>query len=180
MSPPSRNPADNDTIVGMLRLVLGKFLQGVDDMLPARVLAYDPGSNRAQVQPLINSVTTDKQIVQRAQVASVPVMQFGAGGFVMRFPVKTGDLGWIKANDRDISLFKNKYAQTAPNTQRKHSFEDGVFIPDTMLNGFAIAGGDIDKAVIQSADGTIKITLGGGEINIDAPVVKVNGVIISP
>ncbi|OWK36891.1 hypothetical protein [Fimbriiglobus ruber] len=50
-APPSRNPADNDTLTGLLKLVLTKALQNTADMLPARVIAYDrttnaPRSNR--------------------------------------------------------------------------------------------------------------------------------------
>jgi hypothetical protein len=53
---PSVNPADNDSMVGMFRQVLGKFLQNIDDCIPARVIAFDRNSNRAQVQPLIQMV----------------------------------------------------------------------------------------------------------------------------
>src|SRR4051812_35962375 len=116
-APPSRNPADNDTMAGTFRLVLDKFLQRTDDMLPGKVIAYDAATNLAQVQPLIIMVTTNNQQVKRAQIASVPVYQMGAGGLVLRFPVKTGDLGWIKANDRDISLFKRIKDFVSPNTQ---------------------------------------------------------------
>lgn len=157
-APFSRNPADNDSMVGMFRLVLTKFLQGVDDMLPAQVIAYDRPSNRAQVQPLIQMVTTNNERVNRAQIASVPVLQLGGGGFVMSFPIASGDLGWIKANDRDISLFKTTYALSAPNTQRKHDFSDALFIPDAMLN-IALASEDAGNAVFQNTDGTVKIAL---------------------
>ncbi|WP_202973956.1 Gp138 family membrane-puncturing spike protein [Fimbriiglobus ruber] len=61
-------------------------------MLPAQVIAYDRTTNRAQVQPLIAVVTTANQVVQRAQ-SSVPVFQYGGGGFVLSFPVMTGDTG---------------------------------------------------------------------------------------
>src|ERR1700712_4678497 len=101
-SPPSHNPADDDSMAGMLRLVLTKFLQNTDDMLPARVIAYDRTANRASVQPLIAMVTTDNVQVNRSQLASVPVLQLGGGDCMLSFPLKSGDLGWIKASDRDI------------------------------------------------------------------------------
>ncbi|MHC5541898.1 Gp138 family membrane-puncturing spike protein, partial [Singulisphaera rosea] len=62
-APPSRNPADNDTLTGVLKLAFTKFLQKTDDMLPARVIAYNRATNRAQVQPLISVVTTANQVV---------------------------------------------------------------------------------------------------------------------
>jgi hypothetical protein len=172
-SPPSRNPVDNDSMTGMLRVVLTKFLQGVDDMLPARVIAYDRPSNRAMVQPLIAVVTTDNQQVARAQVASVPVLQLGGGGFVLSFPVSTGDLGWIKANDRDISLFKSTYANSPPNTQRKHDFADALFIPDTMLQGVTIASEDAANAVLQNDSGTVRLAIWPTLFKFTAPQVGI-------
>ena len=168
-APPSRNPTDNDTLNGMLRLVLTKFLQKTDDMLPAKVIAYDPATNTAQVQPLISVVTTDNQIVNRAQIASVPVFQLSMGGFILRFPCHSGDLGWIKANDRDISLFKQTGQMSPPNTQRKHSFEDALFLPQAAWSLVTLASEDTGNAVFQNYAGTVKIALWSNLIKILAP-----------
>lgn len=174
-APPSGNLADSDTLPGLFRFVLNKFLQKTDDMLPAQVLAYDRTTNRAQVQPLIAFVTTSGQVVNRAQVASIPVLQLGGGTFVASFPVKTGDLGWIKANDRDISFFKKTYKNSAPNTQRKHRFSDAIFIPDTMLQGVTIASEDANNLVIQNLAGTVKVAWWSNLLKIIAPRVGIGG-----
>jgi hypothetical protein len=138
-------------------------------MLPASVVAYDRATNRASVQPLIPVITTSGVQINRAPVASVPVLQLGGGGFVLSFPIAAGDLGWIKANDRDISLFKQSLKNSIPNTQRKHSFEDAMFIPDTMFSGVTIAGGDADNVVLQNLAGTVKISLSGDTVTLKAP-----------
>jgi hypothetical protein len=166
---PSRNPADNDTLAGVFRLVLTKFLQGMDDMLPAQVIAYNATTNTAQVQPVIVMVTTDGQQVQRAQVASVPVYQMSGGGFLDYFPIKPGDFGWIKANDRDISMFKQTYQQSQPNTERMHSSSDAIFFPQTAWNLIELAEEDVANRVIQNFDGTVKIALWPSLIKILAP-----------
>lgn len=168
-SPPSRNPADADSLIGLLRLLITKTQQRWDDMLPARVMAYDRARNVAQVQPLIATVTTDKVVVQRAQVAEVPVLQLGGGGFTLSFPIKGGDLGWIKANDRDISLFRQSGGASRPNTGRMHSFADAMFIPDSMMRGVTIDPSDSDRAVLQSLDGSVRIALGEDLIKMHAP-----------
>lgn len=172
---PSRNPADDDSLPGGIKIALRKQLQNTDDMLPAKVIAYDRTTNRAQVQPLIVMITTANEQVQRAQIASVPVAQFGGGDFVISFPLKNGDLGWIKANDRDISLFKQFYTQSAPNTHRMHSFEDAVFIPDTMMKGVTIASEDEENLVIQNLGGTVKIAWWASLLKIIAPRVGIGG-----
>ena len=156
---PSQNPADSGGLAGVLTGLLGKFLQNVDDCLPATVISYDRDSNTATVRPMMAVLTTDGQSVQRATIASVPVFAYGAGDFVINFPVKPGDLGWIKATDRDISLFKQSMAEAKPNTVRKHSFEDGFFFPD-MIKNFDIDPEDKDaNMVIQSRDGKIRVAL---------------------
>jgi len=162
---PSRDPADDGSLLGMIREVLKKHLQGVDDMLPARVLSYDRNTNRARVLPLVRLLTTDNRQVSRAPIASVPVLQYGGGGFVLSFNLKAGDLGWIKANDRDISLFLQTYGEQAPNTVRLHSFSDAVFIPDVMT-GYDIGEEDAENAVLQSLDGNVKISLGEASLKL--------------
>ena len=166
---PSIDPADDGDLIGTFRHILGKFLQGVDDMLPAKVISYDRATNRAVVQPLVMLLTTDNKTVQRPAVASVPVIQYGGGGFVISAPIKAGNLGWIKANDRDISLFLQSFKNSAPNTVRKHSFSDAVFIPDVMT-GYTIDGEDTDNLVIQSLDGVNKISVSDTAIKLKSGV----------
>lgn len=165
---PSRDPANDDSLLGFARQVLDKFLQGVDDMLPARVVSYDRATNRAVVVPMVKLLTTDNRQITRAQFASVPVLQLGGGGFVLSTNLKAGDLGWLKANDRDISLVLQAYKDNAPNTLRKHSFADAVFIPDAM-RGITTAGGEAENFTLQSLDGSVRVSLGASSVNIVAP-----------
>lgn len=169
---PSRDPADDGSLLGMARAILDKFLQGVDDMLPARVVAYDRASNRATVVPLVKVLTTDNRQVQRAQVASVPVMQFGGDGVVLSLNLKPGDLGWVKANDRDISIVMQSYADNAPNTLRKHSFQDAVFIPDVM-HGITTISEDATNAVLQTLDGLVRVAIWPDRVKLSAGALSV-------
>lgn len=162
---PSIDPADAEDFTGMFRHVVNKMLQNTDDMLPAKVLSYDRASNRATVQPLIMVVTTDDITIQRPAVSSIPVLQYGGGGFMVSAPVKAGDFGWIKANDRDISLFLQGGDHSAPNTFRKKSFSDAMFIPDAM-KGYTISGEDTDNLVLQTLDGNSKISVGTSSITL--------------
>ena len=167
-APFSGNPADKYSLQGVMRKVLDKFLQKkIDNQLPAVVIAYDDITNMACVQPLITVVTTDGQQVARAQIAAVPVYQISAGGYIIRFPVKAGDTGWIEANDRDISLYMQTGKQSPPNTQRKHSFRDGIFKPQTLWDNVTVA--DPTVMTIQNYAGTVSISLSETAISIDAP-----------
>lgn len=169
--PPSRNTANDGTLYGAISLAITKTLQSTDDMLPARVIAYDRETNRALVQPLIVMLTTANTQLERAQIASIPVLQLGGGGFVLSFPINPGDIGWIKANDRDISNFLQSYLQSPPNTIRQHTFADAMFIPDTMFQSVVINEEDADNVVLQTIDGTCRIAISSGTIKLTAPAI---------
>lgn len=173
--PSSGNPANSFDLAGAVSFALDKYSQKTDDMLPAKVLAYNRGTNRAKVIAFIPFVTTVNEQIQRAIVASVPVLQLGGGGFCVSFPLQAGDIGWLKANDRDISLFKKVLNFAAPPTQRKHSFEDAMFIPDTMNNGVSIIGEDASNLVIQNLSGTVKIAWWSTFLKIVSPRVGIGG-----
>jgi|SRR6185437_14890520 len=161
---PSINPADNDSLIGTMRFAFNKMLQDVNGMLPARVMAFDRQKNRVQVQPLIAVLTTDGSQVSRAQIASLPVLQIGGGNFMLNFNLKENDLGWILANDRDISLFLQSYSEAKPNTLRKNNFADSLFIPNILVQNYNIASEDLENAVLQSIDGKVKLSFGTDKI----------------
>lgn len=174
---PDIDPANNGSLAGTLQFCLYKFMQGMQNMLPAQVIKYDRDQNRVQVQLLIAMVTTEGTQVSRPQIASIPVMVFGGGNFCLSFPLNPGDLGWVLANDRDISLFLQNYQESAPNTSRIHNFSDGVFIPDVM-HDFTIDSEDQDAVTLQNLDGTIKISLLSDRIKLTAPIVEITGGLI--
>lgn len=164
-NPPSIDPANDDSMLGLMNVVLQKFLQGVDDMLPARIVSYDRDTNKAVIAPMVAMLTTGGTTVPRAQVQGVNVFRFGAGGHVLAFNLKPGDFGWMKANDRDISLFMQGFSEGAPNTLRKHSFEDAIFIPD-VLKDVTIVGEDDENVVLQTTDGKYRIAIWDDRIKL--------------
>lgn len=173
VSQDSRNPADDEELPGALRFILRKFLSSsVDDMLPCIVIASDRANNVVTVKPLIQRVKTNQELVERQQIASIPVFNYGAGGVVMAFNIKEGDLGWIHANDRDISNFLQTLAEAPPNTKRIHDFSDGVFFPDAFRN-WVLDPEDEENFVLQSTDGTKRIAIWNDRIKITTPLFEI-------
>ena len=162
---PNTDAANEGSLPGQLDAALRAFfLEKFEGMLPATVVSYDDATNRAVIKPIVMVGTTSGAKVSRAQVSGIPVYRFGGGGFFMRFPIKAGDFGWIKANDRDISLvFQRGGLEDWPNTARMHKFSDAMFFPDTFKQ-WVISGENADKAVWQTMDGETCISLGAGEI----------------
>ncbi|MCX9047047.1 Gp138 family membrane-puncturing spike protein [Citrobacter portucalensis] len=162
---PSQKPGQSDSLSGSMDLVLRKFLLDVDDMLPARIVSYDRNANRAQIDILYKVTMTDGSLNPLMAPAEVPVLTIGGGGMCLTFPIKLGDLGWIKASDRDMSLFLQSYEAEPGNTTRLHCFEDGVFIPDVMKD-FVVSDGA--AATLQTIDGTTSVAVKPGSIVLTA------------
>lgn len=171
---PSSDAAEEGSLPGGIKAALRSyFLNEFDGMLPATVVSYNDATNRAVIKPLVMIGTTDGSKVSRAQVPGIPVYRFGGGGFFMRFPVKPGDFGWLKANDRDISLvFQRGGGEDWPNTTRLHKFSDAMFFPDTFKQ-WVISGANADAAVWQSMDGSKCISMGASAIKLSIGAVSI-------
>lgn len=176
----NQGPEDYSDMANMLSKVIANALMKHENMLPAQIVSYDRVANTAIVHPLIKVIMTSNTY-SRPNIGPIPVFAFGAGNFVINFPIKAGDIGWIVANDRDITAFEKSLSESEPASYRQHSFNDAVFFPDVVRN-FTTTGED-GNMVIQSLDGTIKISLGANKIHlvhpmlltIDAPNTQVNG-----
>lgn len=168
------DPAADGDLGGILRGILDQYMKSVDGQLPAVVTAYDRRKNIATVRPLIAVLPTVGAAIPRPPVVSIPVLALGAGGFVINFPVKVGDKGWIEASDRDISLFKQSMREAQPNTFRTHSFSDARFIPD-VYGAYTINEDDAGAMVISSVDGTTRIAISNGRVKITATTIDIAG-----
>lgn len=161
----SVNANDEDVLTGAFN-VLSKYInKKMQNSLPVKVTWVSSDRKKVNVKPQIMIVGTDGATVERGEIKGVPVSHDGAGGFLVSFNISIGDLGWIDASDRDISLFIQSYSESKPNTKRMHSFSDSRFIPDIMTN-FAIAEEDSSAMVIQNRAGNVKVALDENEIRI--------------
>ena len=125
IAPVSSDDAGNrDDLAGTISQILDKYLQNnIDGMLPAQVVEFDADTNTVEVKPLIQLLQTDGTLVSRATLFA-PVFYYGSGNMSLRFNLAAGDLGWIMANDRDLSNFLDSLEESAPLTLRKHNFSD--------------------------------------------------------
>lgn len=183
---PSRKPGQESSLAGAMDLVLRKFLLDVDDMLPARIVAYDRARNRAQIAILYQVTMTDGSLNPLMAPAEVPVLALGGGGLCLSFPLRPGDLGWIKASDRDLSRFLQSYEAEPGHTARLHCFEDGLFIPDVMKD-FVVR--DAEAATLQTLDGaasvavkpdSIVLTVGSTVVSITETGMAINKPVMAP
>lgn len=172
-APPSIDPANEGSVTGLFRHVMTKLLQSFNGMLPGEIISYDRVTNLAVVKLLVMVVDTKQNYVSRAPIAQVPVRQFGGGGFILSFNLQPGNKGWVRACDRDISLFLRNYGESAPQTFRMHNFSDSMFEPDPMT-GFTINAEDAENAVLQSLDSSVRIALWPNKVKITAPNIELD------
>lgn len=171
---PNSEQANSGNLTGITNEFLMNWLRDeVDGMVPARVVSYNDQTNRAVLHPIVMMGGTDGSKTPRADVHNIPVYRFGGGGIFMRFPVKAGDLGWLAANDNDISLImQGGGVEDWPNTIRQCKFSDAMFFPDT-FKAWIIAGANADNAVWQTMDGTTCIALGANGVTISKGAVSI-------
>lgn len=161
---PAYNPADVNTLDGMNNFLIDKINMGIDCAIPVIVQSYNKATNRATVKPAITGVATQGQKISKPSYSNIPVLRLSGGDSYISFPIKSGDTGWLIACDRNISIFKQNLTESAPNDYRKHKFEDGFFIPDS-INGagaddLTIDSGDTNLALKTSKNLTINNTTG--------------------
>ncbi len=130
----------------------------IEKSLPCIVKEISGDRKTVTVQPLIKIIDRNGESTERQSYISIPVVNMGAGDILISFPIVVGDLGWIDASDRDISLFLQSYSAESPGSRRMHSFSDARFIPDIMTN-FSIDSEDSEALVIQNRAGTVKIAM---------------------
>lgn len=187
---PSRNPANNDWLRGLLETFGRKAGDAIDVQLPARVTAFNGDRNHpiVTVQILYTVTDSDGGRHPMGQV-QVPVKQLSGGGYGLFFPISVGDFGWIESNDHDISLFLKNYQNAPGNTKRIHSFEDGLFYPDVMRGytvpptetGVTLQSLDgtryfsIDETSVKMVCGAASFTLTENGLEITAPTLTHNG-----
>lgn len=165
---PSKDPASTKSLGGGFAAIFRKQMESADGQLPAVVLSYDRVKNIAKVMPLVTRLDTAGNPIDRETIASVPVLALGGGGFMLTFPLQRGDIGWIEASDRDISLFMQSGRKKAkPNTLEIHSFASGRFIPDA-FSSYTIASEDANAAVLQSADNSMRVSLDATHVRVRA------------
>lgn len=155
---------NDNLIVDLVKDILTAVKRSVEVSIPC-VVTKVISRTKVNVRPLIKIVGQDATAYDRDVIEGIPVFTAGGGDRFISFPVAVGDLGWIDACDRDISLFLQSYSAEEPPTSRMHSFSDARFIPDIMTN-ITAAEEDATAVVIQNRHGSVKIALDDGQIRV--------------
>lgn len=174
ISTPSYNPTDLKSFEGFYNFLKERIFLELEKVAPARILNYDRKKNRAQVELLNLGITSTGSTIPKQSLTNIPCLMLQGGGMVLSFPIKEGDIGWIVAADRDISVFKQVLSIFAPNTYRKHKYADGFFIPNK-IDGFEVSEDDENAILMTSIDGKTKLSISPEGITLTAQTTNVKG-----
>jgi hypothetical protein len=120
--------------------------------IPGRIEAYDAGSGRATVQPLVKrgyiDEQGDRQVETLPVVTDVPVLFLGAGGFRFTLPVSVGDVVLLVFTSCSIDRWLVKGGLVDPQDDRRHCLSDAIAIPGLRDFGHAWSSPASDVASI--------------------------------
>lgn len=131
----------------------------VNVALPGTIVTYDHDLQMAAVQivPCFRKRDDDGAPVKYRPpvVHGVPVAFYGGSGFSDTFPLSVGDPGILLFCDRQIDEWKATGARTTePQTLRRHSLNDAIFIPGarSFADPVPAAGLDATARVIRAPE----------------------------
>lgn len=161
------NPSDPN-LSDVLNLLKKDVMLSLNCHAIATVQSFD--SSNQTVKATINYKKTyyqknaetnqyDPVFVDYPVLVDCPTIFLGGGALSLRMPVKAGDECLILFNDRDIDTWFSSSQIKAPNSNRLHSFADGI-----ALVGIRSAQNALEDWTDQTAeltDGTSSMKVGG-------------------
>ena len=173
ISLPAINPANLNSLEGLLEEFKNIIFNELEKVSPCEVVSYDRSKNRAIVKISIYDITTNGDKIDRSNLYDIPVFSFGGGGIFMNFPLNVGNTGWIVSSDKDISIFKQNLSVSSPNTFLRHRYDQAFFIPDKI--NLSISSDDENAFVLTTTTNNTKITLKEGTIKIKGTNINIDG-----
>ncbi|WP_207953238.1 Gp138 family membrane-puncturing spike protein [Paenibacillus agricola] len=151
---------------------------------PGIIQEFDPATQTVTVQTAIREKIIDEQLVTHwfeiPLLLDVPIVIPRAGGFALTLPIVPGDECLVVFADRCIDAWFSSGGVQNQIESRRHELSDGFAIIGVWSQPRVLAGYASDAAQLRSDDGSVAITLGAGSIDIDAPIVRINGTPITP
>ena len=169
---------------------MGGAVKDIYTCVPGHILAFDPDTQRAQVQIGIQRVQTDGTTFDPPPIVDVPV-SFPGDNYVLEFEIKPGCEGSVYFSQRCTDGWKQTGGIAANPVARFHHPQDAHFVPGIRSLGNVIPAFANDGVRIRDTsgnryvwiknDGTLVMQNATGNITMMANGnVVINGVIFTP
>src|SRR5690606_29719193 len=120
----------------LVRKLIDQALADVHTALPARVEQFDPTTLRGEVVPLVKRrVTKDGEPEPWPPILDVPFWMPKAGPFIMRWPVRRGDVVLIVFSERALDYIMTDGQPQDPRFRRRHALDDAIALPGLLHQG---------------------------------------------
>lgn len=164
-------PSESPTWPEVLGYAVDSRLASLFTAMPGRVDAFDPTTQRASVQPLVQRVYYDendeRQVERHQPIHDVPVMFPGAGAYRITFPVVKGDTVLLVFTSCSLDRWLGRGGEVDPQDDRRNTLSDAIAIPGLYAFNALPTDEAPDDALVVHAD-LIKI----GSPDADDPVVR--------
>lgn len=155
-----------------IETLLNDFAKRFQTCIPAKVVEVI-SRDTVKVSPTVLQTDSQGNSVEWADITTTVLTPF-SGGIIISMPLSVGDTGWLVASDLDTSLFKKNKKPSQQISYTRHLYQYGFFVPDA-INGYTISDDDSGAIVISTLDGTTKIALSNGNIDIKSSnTLKIN------
>lgn len=189
------------------RVAFAENMKSVYTSIPGHVLAFDPKTQRAQIQIGIQRVDINGIAWVPAPVVDVPVC-FPGDSFTIEYQIDAGCEGIVLFSQRCIDGWKQTGGTADNPAARFHNQQDAMFVPGirslpNVIKGFSnngiklrnedgtqyawlkndgsLAVGNAQASVNIAANGLVNILNGSGSIQLLADgTVNINGMTIAP
>jgi Phage protein Gp138 N-terminal domain len=145
--------------------------------LPCRVVSFDAVRQVVTVQPTITEVVRNngvQTIMSLPQLADVPVLQLGGGGFSIAFPIQPGDEALVVFGDMCMdSWWQSGGINNNQIERRRHDLSDGFAIVGLRSQPRRLLNYSVSQCQLRSDDGTVEITMDPTQVTIKGPVVNI-------
>jgi hypothetical protein len=141
-----KNVNETPTLVQTIRDVIGATLCDLHVCLPARVVSYDSGTQKATVAPEIKRQYRNGDVVDLPNIQDVPVIWPRGGGAFMHLPLAGGDQCTLVFSERSLDEWKESGGSVQTKEKRKFSLSDAYAIPGgyPFSNPAEASGDDIE------------------------------------
>lgn len=177
---------DPGSSLPVINRVFFESMKGVHTSIPGHIVAFNPKTQRAQVQIGVEAVLLNGSTEAPRVIEDVPV-QFAGGDYTLEFEVGNGTEGAIFFSQRCIDGWKNSGGVAANPLSRFFDRQDCYFVPGVRSQPGAIFGFSNDGIKLRNksgsqfawlkGDGSVMLENGAGFVRLMADgTVSINGV----
>lgn len=172
-------------MVGGKQTLINKIMDNVSNnlrvSLPGIIQSFDPTTQTVSVQPALTENILNPDLsnssVNLPLLVDVPIVLPRAGGYVLTMPVQKGDECLIIFADSCIDAWFSYGGVQNQLEKRRHDLSDSFCLLGTWSQPNVIENYSTTSTQLRSVDGSSYISLSKQEIDINAPTVKINGVV---